>query len=646
MKTNKIIAAALLPLMFACTKENIGQISPENGKFDVTINVSPEDSKAYMDETHGLLWKAGDNYFAGIVKGDKNLKSNKLDNVYPYPYVQGNPSNQASFNWTGVEEMGEYKFYYPFHSESNAESLKFWVPVYSKANFGNSDDIFAAVSTGMVTLEKDSQQRPNTTADTKYKVVGSYVRIAIYGKDDETVSSLHIKGNAGSLHGKYFIDPQTNEVSGYEYNGDDIVVDFLTPEKATGTSKDDAHAVYIPVLPGKSSKNTYTVATSKGFYKFESASELEFKNGAVYDIPLNLSSRKAKFSAVPEKLYIVGDATVAGWNAGNAIELTKVEGENKFVAENIILMNGGEGFKFLTEIGNWNNSFVNVDGSLMFFNDPEEVGKDYKFTVDKSGIYDLTVNFDDCSLTADLVTEYPRVLSYNKSNTYYMTPTAVENEYKATAYLGQGNSAHDFFIYQGEEEAYHEDGFKQIAFSSDSEGYSGTVTKDTNTGLGWWISDDNRQTNRLYDITLNTATNKVTVKFAQGTNFWLIGLPFGGYNAFNKPDEFKATVDENGVAKWKVTTSATGDFKICGEHTLSNSFYDGEWYYSTEPIGTFFDWSWDKGNNYSTDTEVKEFDVKAFIPNGADYKWSLNETGTFEIVFDTKNLKIKIYKTN
>lgn len=641
MKTNKIIAAALLPLMFACTKENIGQTQVENGKYDVTISVSPDETKAYMDETHGLLWQTGD-YYAGIVKDDKNLKSNSLSNVYPYPNVEGNPTNQASFSWSSVE-LGDYKFYYPYDYASNSKKLVFGVPLHSVVDFGNSNEIFAAVSKDKVTLVKDESHGPNISAETKYKVVGSYIRIAVYGKPDETVSNIHIKGSPSSLHGQYFINPENNEVSGYDLNGDDILLDFKTLKKAEGSSKDDANAVYVPVLPGKSSKNTYTVATNKGFYKFESASELEFKNGAVYDIPLNLSSPKAQFSAVPEKLYIVGDATVAGWNLDKAIELTKADGENKFIAKNISLATGCEGFKFLTSPTSWFNAYVNVDGKLTYYYNPDAVGKDIKFTVDKSGIYDLTVNFDDCSLTADLVIEYPRVLSYNKSNTYYMTPTAVENEYKATAYLGQGDGAHDFFIYQGEE-AYHEAGFKQIAFPSDSEGYSGTVTKDTNTGLGWWISDDNRQTNRLYDITLNTATNKVTVKFAQGTNFWLIGSPFGGYNAFNKPDEFKATVDENGVAKWNVTTSGTGDFKICGEHTLSNAFYDGEWYYSTATYGNF-NWSWDTGNNYSTDTEVKEFDVKAFIPNGADYKWSLNETGTFEIVFDTKNLKIKIYKT-
>ena len=123
MKTNKIIAAALLPLMFACTKENIGQTQVENGKYDVTISVSPDETKAYMDETHGLLWQTGD-YYAGIVKDNKNLKSNSLSNVYPYPNVKGNPTNQASFSWSSVE-LGDYKFYYPYDSASDSENSSY-----------------------------------------------------------------------------------------------------------------------------------------------------------------------------------------------------------------------------------------------------------------------------------------------------------------------------------------------------------------------------------------------------------------------------------------------------------------------------------------------------------------------------------------
>lgn len=659
MKTNKLIAAALLPLLFSCAKENIAPAdnNAAEGNY-VTINLAPDSdavTRATFDDSKGIIWQPG--VKAGLIKMEKNwnpVESESLaeDKIYDYedPKNDYKKSWQASFKFNLAESdyTGSYKFFYPYHSEAAYTGdyirIPFWVAPNQSSGVGQSSEVFAVVSKDMVTLDPENHDTP---AVTYYKVVGSYIRFLVYGKAGEKVKSISIQSEQ-TPSGLYYVNGNTNQLNGEAYTDySKLVTVSVNGDYSTPATKSAASGIYASVLP-RALKNTYTVETDKGWYKFESQNEAEFAFGSIKDVLLNLENTKCKYA--PAKLFIIGGATTAGWNAEKAIQLTKVEGKHQFELKGIQLTagEGDSGFKFLTEQGKFENVYVNGENdnkTITYYEDPGIVGKDIKFTVDKSGIYNLTVNFDDCSLTADLVSEYPRVLSYNKSNTYYMTPTAVEKEYKATAYLGQGDDAHDFFIYQGEE-AYHEADFKQIAFSSDSEGYSGTVTKDTNTGLGWWISDDNRQTNRLYDITLNTATNKVTVKFAQGTNFWLIGYPFGGYNAFNKPDEYKATVDENGVAKWKVTTSATGDFKICGEHTLSNSFYDGEWYYSTEPIGTFFDWSWDTGNNYSTDTEVKEFDVKAFIPNGADYKWSLNETGTFEIVFDTKNLKIKIYKTN
>ena len=50
MKTNKLIAAALLPLLFSCAKENI-EPSIKGETFDISITVSPDDdTKAIFDE--------------------------------------------------------------------------------------------------------------------------------------------------------------------------------------------------------------------------------------------------------------------------------------------------------------------------------------------------------------------------------------------------------------------------------------------------------------------------------------------------------------------------------------------------------------------------------------------------------------------
>ena len=163
------------------------------------------------------------------------------------------------------------------------------------------------------------------------------------------------------------------------------------------------------------------------------------------------------------------------------------------------------------------------------------------------------------------------------------------------------------------------------------------------TANGWYVDD--KFCNKYYELTFDSTNNKVSLKLAQGQDFWLIGTPFGGYNA-TKPEHYKATANPAGIATWNVTTTVKGDFKICGEYTLEDSFYRGEWYYSNDKNG--FNWSGDFGNNYSTDTEQNTFNVLLFFQENNDdnNKWNLNETGTFKIVFDTKNLTIKVYKTN
>ena len=649
MKTNKLFAvAALLPVLFSCAKEEIrtnDNLSGDGQKYDFTITVSgDEDSitKASLSDADGIFWVGGGK--AGIVKKDDTVKyeSKPLDNIYTYGPEVGPKYNQASFAFNETY-AGEYKFFYPYHSDATLDKIPFWVDPNQKTSAGSSADCFALVSKDMVSLTAKNHDTP---AETTYKVVGSYIRFTVYGKAEETVKYIITKGAGATVSGRYFVNGNDNTLRSGET---DLKAETITltvdGECKTTTDAASAKGLYVAVLP-ESSHNTYTVITDKGFYSFASASAKEFKFGTIKNIPLNLSSSKAVKTA-PEALYVVGDATTAGWNAGSAIALKKVDGENKYKIEDIQLVPGGEGFKFLTKLDGWDNTFVNAgDNKLAYYvNIPD--GKDTKFTVDKAGLYDLVVDFDAFTVTTTIKTEFPRVLSHKKEKTYWMLPTGNEGEFKAAAFLGYGDEYHDFYIYEGDN-TYHEADFRKItSFAKENNyAYTGPVSLDASTDKGWWISDNNNQTPRYYDITLNKTAGTVTVKFAQGKNFWLIGDPFNGFNA-EKKEEFKATADENGIVTWEVTTTNTGEWKICGEYNLSeiNKFWEGEWYYSTD---TPFNWSWEAGenseagNNYTTESNNQDgFDVNVF---SGDQKWKFNETGKFRITFDSKNLKIKVEK--
>ena len=78
MKTHRLFAAALLPVLFSCAKEEIKTNENGNGKkYDFTITVSDSEesiTRASLSDTDGLFWVTGGK--AGIVKkeGENTVK--------------------------------------------------------------------------------------------------------------------------------------------------------------------------------------------------------------------------------------------------------------------------------------------------------------------------------------------------------------------------------------------------------------------------------------------------------------------------------------------------------------------------------------------------------------------------------------------
>lgn len=624
----------LLPVLFACTKEDDSVKNPNSGdgqKFDFTITVSEDPSsitKASFGDATGIYWTPGRK--AGIVNsaGEKT-ESAQLSNIYEN-------GQKASFVFSETN-TGEYKFFYPYHSEANATTIPFWVDPNQSTSAGNSADCFAVVSTGLVTLDATNHDTP---AETHYKVVGSYIRFAPFGKADEKVKYIITRGESGTVSGRYFVK-WDNSFDDYDLNAETVTL-TVDGDYTTSADKNAAKGLYAAVLP-TSSKNTYTVVTDKGYYVFESTSGKEFKFGAIKDIPLNLANATRR---TPDHLYVVGDATTAGWNGNDAIELTKKPRENKFVAEGIVLVPAKEGFKFNTKKSAsddaWTNAFVNTgDNSTLayYVNIPE--GKDTKFTVDKPGKYNLTVDFDTFTVTTELVEAYPFVSHWNYEKKAVMYPTGNAGEYKATGVIIGGNSAgyHDFKIICGNE-FYKPSSYTQIIKFEQSENYvfKCPVTKDSvgetsyNDLTGWWINAQNTQNCRYYDFTLNTLNNELSVRFTQGKNYWLVGGTFGWGE---KKEQYKQSVGTDGKVLWSgLSVEADCTFRICGEYTYDYAFYDGEWYYATSINND--------GNTIPTDGTV--INVVPFVSDNNNSNWKIETAGTYTIEFDTVNLKLKVTK--
>lgn len=737
MKTNKLIAAALLPLLFSCAKENI-EPTIKGETFDISITVSPDDdTKAIFDDAEGVLW---------INPASAGLVTSEWDTVVAQKSTAATVSGderKATFKFEGIT-AGTYRLFYPY-AETYYPNLKFTVAANQTQDAGGkSSDIFA----GMATEDITAQRGENNIVDVKYKAVGSYIQFLVYGKAGEKVRYITIVSSDSKIAGDYHVNANDFKYTIMEGGSDRVLVALGNDGYTTTESAENAKGIYASVLPG-SSTNTYYVTTDNGVYSFKSSEAKTFnageiktvklnldnvqsetvpqelyivgnvayvgwncanakkmeKNGNVFSIDVYLSTQvknsdntisdaegfkfltqtvnwkigyvkgtdgkltyrsesngvaDSKFTVdkagyyhveanfdtkevtctpkAPEKLYVWGAATTAGWDSGKAIILTKsTENEFVFSVENLQLK-ANEEFKFFSEDRESTAYVSDTDGwgNLVFFDSPSGSAADHKFKVSEEGTYNLTVDLTNNTVTSNT---FPTVSHWNYEKSTTMLPTG-DGEYTAKAVIIGGNSSgyHDFKVIKGDN-YYHPKSYTTISAFDKNSDYTYTCDVESDqigttsypALTGWWIFDANTQNERYYDIILNTKNKKLKVRFSQGTSFWLNGDSFVWGS---KKDEYKSTdSDGDGIVTWDVTISeGKFNFRICGEYTypFSNQFYCGEWYYATGDKIELKD-----GN---------ECEVLPFVSDNNNSNWKIGVAGDYKITFDYKNLKIKVEK--
>ena len=642
MKAAKsILTAAMLPLMFACAKENVVEEKPngntEKAEYGFTVVASEEKqpqetlSKASFDDENGVVWVAGGK--AGIVTdGGSAVGSESLANISEDGY-------SASFSFTASE--GTYRLFYPYSAESSYNNYRFEASAEQESAPGKSSDIFALVGTEDLELSADA-----TVADAKMKVVGSYIFFQVYGKAGETVKSIKIASQNTKVGGVYYARNEGSLVGPPEGNSDVKVT--LSADYITTEGKDEAKGIYAAVPPVKS-QNTYTVTTDKGTYTFTSGAEKEFKMGSIKPIPLNLNAGTFKYANAPEHLYLIGDATSIGWNNQAPIEMTSTDGGMTFTCTDILQAGSARsGFKFLTEKGSWSNVYVKgEDNKLNFYEGVPSDVQDVKFPVDRAGEYRITANFETMEVTTELVTVYPEVLYQLENGTakYIDVMKQTGNGYSARIFVASGDGNHDFKIRMGDKYYHSVDGWKPVNFYKDGKdvislNYDTTVDNNDN---GWYINDDNYSL-RYYDIILNSSKDNVTIQLSQGKYFWLIGMNNIWNNDWNnKRDNTYRAESQDGIVTWTIDVYTNngwdGTFKICGENMTSTFFNEGEWYNSDlDAVGT---WWWND-STYAKATKV----LFGNLGGSNDRKWKMTESGNFTIVFDTRNLTLTVTKND
>ena len=771
MKTRSFFAAALaLPMLFACTKENITP-SLEGKGFDFSVTVSSdEDTKAVFDDTEGILWVNPGS--AGLVKIDETTKA-ALQSTEATPSEDG---RQSTFKFEGIT-AGSYRLFYPY-AETYYPNIKFVVPATQTQEAGKiSSDIFA----GMATEDVTAAESENTiNVNVKYQTVGSYIQFRVYGKAGETVRYVSVVSSDNKLAGEYLVNAKDFTHTIMDGGTDRVLVALGEAGYTTTADFESSTGIYAAVLPGTST-NTYYVTTDKATYAFASSEAKEFAAGSIKCVKLNLDNAKVVEQTVPTELYIVGDVTYVGWDCTKA---KKMEKNGNVFSTDVYLstdvknadnkVEKAEGFKFLTQTVNWKIGYVNDGtGKLVYMSETNGVA-DTKFTVDKAGYYHVEANFDTGVVTCTpkapeklyvwgLATE----AGWDSGNAIELTKSA-ENEFVFTAELFMnGGQDFKFFSDHSEYTAYVNDGSGNVVFF-DSPTYTEadkkfnlgafglyTLTVDLYAGtvkaesgdlyllgdcFGWDVKSGKQMTkvsegvyeisklrfptsdvsnkfkfafkkgdniefafsvipnnaneyginftkeyndrgygntnsakrdelanvspvkiianfdddafgfgkgdnkwfiteyfcDKIYDFKLDLNEKTLTASLSQGSNFWLVGI-----NNVWEESNCKATAGDDGVARWtsvEVNTGTAGwdgTFKIRGENVLPDSFWQGEWYHSN--VSWAPDSYWWNGYTYGYPTNV-------VFEKTSDRKWKMTESGTYDFEFDTKNLTLKVTK--
>lgn len=329
-----------------------------------------------------------------------------------------------------------------------------------------------------------------------------------------------------------------------------------------------------------------------------------------YHVEANFDTKEVTCTPkAPEKLYVWGLATEAGWDSGNAIELTK-SAENEFVFTAELFMNGGQDFKFFSENSEYTAYVNDGSGNLVFFDSPTYTDADKKFNLGAFGLYTLTVDLSagtvkaesgDLYLLGDCFgwdVDYGKQMTKVSEGVYEISklrfPTSnISNKFKFAFKKGD-NIEFAFSVIPDNDKEYgisftkeynerSEDPWsakrdelanvspvKIIAnFDNDAFGFSRGDNK-------WYIAQ--YFCDKIYDFKLDLNEKTLTATLSQGSNFWLVGIN----NVWSQNDDYKATAGEDGIARWtsvEVNTNNDG-FKICGENVLPDNFWAGEWYHS------------------------------------------------------------------
>ncbi len=400
MKANKLIAAALLPLIFSCAKDNRpdGNGGNDNQKQEFSITVSPQTAKAGYEDGKGVVWIPGRNASI-LADGSAPIASAALSTI---------SDDKFSATFTFEAEEGTYRLFYPYNGDSAYDNYCVEVPlVQNQISEGNSADIIAVLADKDVQLTTESPDVVGLTCH----AVGSYIRFLVYNEapeggtliptaEDEVIEAIRISVPGSSMAGKYIVKNDGTATVSQRSEGE-VRVNLSTP-CAVASSASQASQIYAAVLCGDYSGVNYTVVTNKKEYKFTSTEAGAFVNGEIKDVRINLSD-----APICKNLYLLGEATEIGWAENDHIEMDNVangifswEGHLATGQFGLSLDKDGWGNQLRPSVENSPVGPVAVVDEKF---DAVEVTGDTHWLVKVAGTYRLTVNMHTHTMSSEMI---------------------------------------------------------------------------------------------------------------------------------------------------------------------------------------------------------------------------------------------------
>jgi len=332
------------------------------------------------------------------------------------------------------------------------------------------------------------------------------------------------------------------------------------------------------------------------------------------------------YHPVTSTLYLIGDATPNGWDAGNATKMNTISGAaGGFVWQG--KLNPGE-FKLITTLGDFTPSYNRgEDETKLYYRESDEDPYDEKFTIQRGGVYRVTLNVINLAIHIEALDspEYDDLWFVGNATGW--------------SFEEMWADAQDPFIFHYNAELTAGGEFKiatRASFDSDVVYFRPAVDKQgegTELDVVKWSADENPDDYKwdidggTYKIALNTKTMKIDiVEFTAYTGMYMVGDATPSGWDIGSATAMNAVQNDPYTFVWSGTLNS-GELKFSCD---KQSDWSGDWFLATV-----------QGETPTGNAEAMLFSAGGSNP---DNKWRIEEAGTYTIELDQLRQTVKIVK--